>query len=218
MTSKTERIVEAAIQRFQYYGVAKTTMQEIAQDAQVAVGTLYLYFKNKDDLIVACVAEYVERHRQAIADILAADLPADEKLRRYIVGRYRAADEIRTGSRHAAELTRAALRLQPDRAEEEGLMIWDTTVQILRQGVATGLLQSDTLEADARVFMVSLAFFFPNALSELTIQPTEADLLIVIDWFLQVWKGARAQVGRGSRSRSASAPRRAPAKPSGRRN
>jgi AcrR family transcriptional regulator len=76
------------------------------------VGTLYLYFKNKDDLIVACTNEFVERHRQEARDVLAADLPPDEKLRRYVLGRFRAADETRRGSRHAAELTRAVLRLK----------------------------------------------------------------------------------------------------------
>ena len=53
MDDKRQRILEAARKRFRYYGVRKTTMQEIARDAGVAVGTLYLYFKDKDDLLVA---------------------------------------------------------------------------------------------------------------------------------------------------------------------
>ena len=58
--TKTERILAAARDRFEHYGVAKTTMQEIATDAGVAVGTLYLYFRNKDELIVACAREFVD--------------------------------------------------------------------------------------------------------------------------------------------------------------
>jgi len=52
--SKNQIIVDAARKRFQHYGIGKTTMQEIAADAGVAVGTLYLYFSNKDELVVAC--------------------------------------------------------------------------------------------------------------------------------------------------------------------
>ena len=37
-------------------------MQEIARDADVAVGTLYLYFKDKDDLLVAGALMYLFLH------------------------------------------------------------------------------------------------------------------------------------------------------------
>jgi AcrR family transcriptional regulator len=207
--SKRQRIIEAARNRFRYYGIAKTTMQEIAADADVAVGTLYLCFKSKDDLTVACAGEFVERHRREIADVLAADLPADEKLRRYLVGRFRAADEIRTGSRHAVELTRAVLRLKPDRLEEEGQMMWDTVAHILRQGVEQRQLRIDSVEDDAKVLLFSVAYFFPNAVNDLPTPREEADLLTVVDWFVHVWKGrARARSASPSRrSEPAKAPR-----------
>ena len=195
--SKVDRIIEAAAARFRYYGIAKTTMQEIARDAKVAVGTLYLYFKNKDDLVVACAGEFVERHRQQIASILTAPVPADEKLRQYLVGRFRASEETRTGSRHAAELTRAVLRVKPDRVLEEGQMMWDTVAQILRQGVEQRLFNIGSVEDDAKVLLFSTAYFFPNALNEPPIPPCEADLLSVIDWFISAWKNKNAAAQRG---------------------
>jgi AcrR family transcriptional regulator len=191
--SKTQKIVEAAVSRFRYYGVAKTTMQEIARDAGVSVGTLYLYFKNKDDLVVACTNDFVERHRREISEILAAEAPAEERLRAYVLGRFRAAEEVRTGSRHAVELTRVVLRLKPDRAQEEGMMIWETVSEILEQGVAQRRFHMASVEDDARVFLFSIAYFFPNALNEPPVPPTEADLLTVVDWFLEVWKGQRGK-------------------------
>lgn len=187
--SKTQSIIEAAGKRFRYYGVAKTTMQEIAQDAGVGVGTLYLYFKNKDDLIVACTDEFVERHRREVQKILAADLPADEKVRRYILGRFHTSEETRTGSRHAAELTCAVLRLKPDRAREEGMMMWDTVGKILYQGVEQRLFHIASVEDDAKVFLFSIAYFFPNALNEPPFPPEKEDLLAVINWFLRTWQG-----------------------------
>ncbi len=186
--SKVERIIEAAGNRFRYYGIAKTTMQEIAADAGVAVGTLYLYFKNKDDLVVACAGEFVEQHKREIADVLASKAAPEKRLRRYIVGRFRAADDIRTGSRHAVELTRAVLRLKPDRAHEEGMMMWDTVVQILAQGVEQGVFRIASVEDDAKVFLFSIAYFFPNALNEPPMPPTEQDLTVVVDWFIKAWK------------------------------
>lgn len=186
--NKPQAILEAAVKRFRYYGIAKTTMQEIAQDAGVAVGTLYLYFKNKDELVVACTGEFVERHRREIDEILATDLPADEKIRRYVLGRFRAAEETRTGSRHAAELTWAVLRLKPERAREEGAMIVGTVVKLLEQGARERLFRVASPEHDAKVLMFSIAYFFPHALNEPPIPPEEQDLLAVVEWFLQAWR------------------------------
>src|SRR5262249_52296814 len=87
---KRQRIIDSARKRFRHYGVKKTTMQEIAGDAGVAVGTLYLYFKDKDDLLVACTEEYIVRHRRQAEAILASDAPAGEKLRRYVLDQFRA--------------------------------------------------------------------------------------------------------------------------------
>ncbi len=43
-------IMEAAKGRFQRFGFSKTTMEEIAADAGISKGTIYLYFQNKEDI------------------------------------------------------------------------------------------------------------------------------------------------------------------------
>jgi AcrR family transcriptional regulator len=185
---KRQRILMAARERFRHYGVKKTTMQEIARDAGVAVGTLYLYFKDKDDLLFACTEEYVARHRREAEALLASGAPAGDKLRQYVLGRFRAALETRTGFRHAAELTRAVLRVRPDRRLDEGRMMCEYFVRFLRLGIEAGELYTDDPEGDARVLLFSLAFFFPSALEELAYPPKEEDLLLVVDWFLRAWR------------------------------
>jgi len=185
---KRQRILVAARKRFRYYGVKKTTMQEIARDAGVAVGTLYLYFTDKDDLLVACAEEYIIRHRRQAEAILASDASAADKLRRYVLDRFRASQATRAGGhRHAAGLTREVLRVRPDRRLEEGRMMAEYFVRILRLGVETGELRTDDPERDARVLLLSLAFLFPSALDKWAYTPKEEDLLLVVDWFLRVW-------------------------------
>jgi AcrR family transcriptional regulator len=184
---KRQRMIQAARKRFRYYGVKKTTMQEIARDAGVAVGTLYLYFKDKDDLLVACTEEYIVRHRRQAEAILASDASAADKLRRYVLDRFRASQATRIGYRHAAELMREVLRVRPERRLDEGRMMADYFVRILRLGVETGELHTDDPERDARVLLFSLAFLFPSALDKWAYTPKEEDLLLVVDWFLRVW-------------------------------
>jgi len=195
---KRQRILEAARKRFRYYGFKKTTMQEIARDAGVAGGTLYHYFKDKDELLVAGTEEYVRRHRRQAEAILASDAPAADKLRRFVLDRFRAAQATRTGGfAPAAELLREVLRVRPERRVEEGRMMAEYFARILRSGVETGELYTEAPERDARVFLLSLAFLFPSALDESAPTPTEEDALLVVDWFLRVWRQSRG----GSTSR-----------------
>ena len=49
---KYHRILEAAVKVFARQGYYQSTIAEIAGEAGVADGTIYLYFKNKDDILV----------------------------------------------------------------------------------------------------------------------------------------------------------------------
>jgi TetR/AcrR family fatty acid metabolism transcriptional regulator len=52
MSEKYQRILEAAVRVFARKGFHQSTVSEIAKEASVADGTIYLYFKNKDDILV----------------------------------------------------------------------------------------------------------------------------------------------------------------------
>jgi AcrR family transcriptional regulator len=199
---KRQRILEAARKRFRYFGVRKTTMQEVARDAGVAVGTLYLYFKDKDELLLAGTEAYVTRHRRQAEAILASDLSAVDKLRRYVLDRFRASQATRAGGNHpAAELLREVLRVHPERQLEEGRMMEEYFARMLRLGIQAGQLYTDDPERDAHVFLLSLAFLFPGVLDERTYMPTEDDALLVVEWFLHAWRQATAKPATAKTSR-----------------
>jgi len=50
--NKYQLILEAAIKVFARQGFYQSTVAQIAREAGVADGTIYLYFKNKDDILV----------------------------------------------------------------------------------------------------------------------------------------------------------------------
>jgi AcrR family transcriptional regulator len=53
MAERRDQILRAAAQKFAEKGFHNTTTKEIAEAADVAEGTIYNYFKNKDDLLIA---------------------------------------------------------------------------------------------------------------------------------------------------------------------
>ena len=52
---KQEQIVEAAIRRFSHFGIAKTTLTEVADDLAVTKQVLSYYFPDKQSLVNAVI-------------------------------------------------------------------------------------------------------------------------------------------------------------------
>ncbi len=50
---KRESILESTLKLIRQYGFHGTAMNQIAQEAHVAIGTIYHYFESKDDLMLA---------------------------------------------------------------------------------------------------------------------------------------------------------------------
>ncbi len=66
-----ERIIEAAEQRLWHYGFRKTTIDEIASDAGVGKGTVYLHFDSKENITLAIMAKFKQQSLEKIAAIAA---------------------------------------------------------------------------------------------------------------------------------------------------
>jgi TetR/AcrR family fatty acid metabolism transcriptional regulator len=70
---KRRAIVDAAISTFATRGFHKSRVSDIASRAGVADGTIYLYFKSKDDLLITIfeenMARLIDRLRTAIEDV-----------------------------------------------------------------------------------------------------------------------------------------------------
>jgi TetR/AcrR family fatty acid metabolism transcriptional regulator len=80
---KRERILAAAERIFARHGFFAARVSEIAKEAGVADGTIYLYFKSKDDLLISL---FESRMKQVNSELRAAiaDRPPAEQLRAFI--------------------------------------------------------------------------------------------------------------------------------------
>lgn len=70
-TEIKERIIQSAIECFSKYGLDKTTMEEVAQKADLSKGTLYLYFKSKEDLFYVICDNNLKVLKEQLSQILA---------------------------------------------------------------------------------------------------------------------------------------------------
>jgi TetR/AcrR family fatty acid metabolism transcriptional regulator len=81
---KYEAILRAAIKVFARNGFFNSKVADVAREAGVADGTVYLYFKNKEDILVSIFDHITERAlSRGRAKLSEVDDPA-EKLRRIV--------------------------------------------------------------------------------------------------------------------------------------
>ncbi|MEZ4466178.1 MAG: TetR/AcrR family transcriptional regulator [bacterium] len=82
--AKQERILDAAVQVFAEKGFYNARVSDVAREAGVADGTIYLYFRSKDDLLIQLfesrMSQIIERLRVRLAD----EPTAARKLRLFI--------------------------------------------------------------------------------------------------------------------------------------
>ena len=81
---KPQQIIEAAVRVFARKGYYNSRVSDIAREAGIAAGTIYLYFKTMDDILVTLfrdkMADFVDTVRKAIA----VEPDAASKVRRLV--------------------------------------------------------------------------------------------------------------------------------------
>ncbi len=105
-SEKYHRIITAATRVFAKKGFYQSKISEIAQEAHVADGTIYIYFQNKDDILISLFEEQM----QAVLDNMTARIsgltdPA-EKLRQFAWTHLRLIEE----NKDMAEIIQVELR------------------------------------------------------------------------------------------------------------
>ena len=144
MSSSTRsELIEVARQMFATHGFDNTTMNEIAAQSGKGRRTLYTYFKSKSDIFLAVIDSEMSHIIDAIEEIPPLDLPAEEKLKRYIICRLDQVRNtvIRNGSLKA-EFFRDVVQLEHARRR---LDVRELSIlrSILQQGIEEGTFVID---------------------------------------------------------------------------
>jgi TetR/AcrR family transcriptional regulator, fatty acid metabolism regulator protein len=140
---KRERILDAAVRVFAKKGFHATRVSEVAKAAGVADGTIYLYFKSKDELLVSLFEDRVERLLTFMQTELPGTATASEKLKRIIELQL----GLLEGERDLAEVITVILRqstkLMKEYAAPKFSAYLDTIARVIAEGQASGELRPD---------------------------------------------------------------------------
>jgi AcrR family transcriptional regulator len=80
---KRASIALSTIKLFCEKGIQQTSIDEIAKSAQVAKGTIYLYFKNKEEIVFTIWDILSAQHQESFQKNITANMSAKEKILEY---------------------------------------------------------------------------------------------------------------------------------------
>ena len=103
---KYKQIIDAAVIAIAENGYHQAQVSKIAKQAGVADGTIYLYFKNKEDILISVFQEKMGVFVDNLQDIIKNGSSSSEKLAQMIENHFK----VLSDDRHLATVTQLELR------------------------------------------------------------------------------------------------------------
>jgi AcrR family transcriptional regulator len=186
---RTAEILEAARRVFARDGYNDTTVDDIAEEAGLAKGTVYLYFPSKQEVFRAALRNgLLELQEQALLEMTAEHTNAG-RLRAFIGARLRYCSENRDFFRiYYTEFANLKVRSSTSQPEFQDLYEQQVCLlqSLLESGVRSGELRTlDTRKAAHLIFEYVRAAVAKHVL-EWQDEPIESTISLVFDL---VWRG-----------------------------
>ncbi|GAA4182538.1 MULTISPECIES: TetR/AcrR family transcriptional regulator [Sphingobacterium] len=153
---KRIKILEAATRRFAHFGMAKTTMSEIAKDLNFSKALLYYYFPDKNSLYSAVFEYVIDKMIEEIEEVIDKGGNFEEIMMYSIDMRVKAINQYY----NLFEYTMKMVKELPDELEqvfkESYLREVEIIEKILKIGIDAGEIRVDDLNETARILLYSL--------------------------------------------------------------
>ena len=140
---KPQQIIAAAVRVFARRGYFNARVSDIAREAGIAAGTIYLYFDTKEDILVTLFRQKMEGFVQAARKAVGSEPDAESKLRRLVAMHFSILEE----DPELAEVVQLELRqgqkLFRGPATHEIAAYFALIAGVLEAGVAEGRFRHD---------------------------------------------------------------------------
>ncbi len=140
---KPQQIIEAAIRVFARNGYYHSRVSDIAREAGIASGTIYLYFKTKDEILVTLFREKMAAWVAFVRGEIAGEPDAVARLRRLVALHFRVLEQ----NPDLAEVVQVELRQGQKffrgASAHEVSSYFALIESVLEQGMAAGQIRED---------------------------------------------------------------------------
>ena len=155
---RREEIIDAAQKIFFQKGLIVATMDEIAEAAELSKGTLYLYYKSKEDLYLAVMARGIDVLYEMFRDVLSAGQPTLTSIANLGEAYY----EFFKQHRNYYRMFHFFENPQFHKQVSEGMLqscagqnqkVWNVVVDLVKRGIDEGVIQHDIDPKEAAVIL-----------------------------------------------------------------
>lgn len=184
---RVREILDAACRVVARHGFQGATVERVAEEAEIAKGTIYLYFQNKDGLFTAAVEQGMQNFTSQLRAQVAEALTPIEKLQRLIEVSLQLSDTYRDFFKTLL-LERNFLAASPNHPEAAHMLdLYLAHIrfmqEIIQDGVRVGIFRSHNVEASAFALNEAIRGCFQQRALGLTARPVAEDAGILLDLF-----------------------------------
>ncbi|MBX3039952.1 MAG: TetR/AcrR family transcriptional regulator [Bdellovibrionaceae bacterium] len=185
---RADLILDSSLELFAKHGFSKTTIADIAKAAEVASGTIYLYYSSKEEILKACAQRFHTHHKNFVKSLLATDKGTSLKLREYLLNRHAVWEKETIGSTSGSDLASVMISIAPEITKAEQSLWLETLRTLLKEGETKNIYHFSSLTQELKIFLHCLTGFFPLPGIDHPFAPTKRDLVEAIDWFDKKWR------------------------------
>lgn len=136
---KYRQIIEAAVEVIAENGFHASQVSKIAKKATVADGTIYLYFKNKEDILISVFKEKMGSFIDKTMEAISHDKTASDKLLTFIRMHYEQLSE----NPYLAIVTQLELRQSKPELRYEINKVFKTYLDVIDEIVKQGITDNE---------------------------------------------------------------------------
>ena len=140
---KPQQIIDAAIRVFARNGYYNSRVSDIAREAGIAAGTIYLYFKTKDEILVTLFREKMAEWVAVVRREIAGEPDAVGKVRKLVGLHF----DVLEQNPDLAEVLQVELRqghkFFRGASAQEVSAYFDLIASVLEEGIAAGHFRHD---------------------------------------------------------------------------
>lgn len=140
---KRERILEAAVDIFAQKGYYAARVSDVASAAGIADGTIYLYFKSKEAILISLFEYWMERIASEVALAMDEQPDTSGKLRGFIRGHVMLAERYPTAAQVLTVELRQSSKLIREYRSPAFHAYMHSLVEMLARGQRDGVLRSN---------------------------------------------------------------------------
>jgi TetR/AcrR family fatty acid metabolism transcriptional regulator len=147
---KYYRIIQAATKIFARKGFFKAKISEIAKEAQVADGTIYIYFENKDDILISLFEEQMKSVLDNMVKKLERVVDPADKLQEFALTHLRLTEQNKSMAEIIQVEVRQSSKFMKEYDNKKFHEYLDLIEDIIREGQEKGIFKTGIIPGVAK--------------------------------------------------------------------